>query len=203
MSAVIIVRCPGCSARIKAPAQLAGRTRNCPGCGHTLNIPRPAPEDSEPLLTDDPVTAAPLKIAAAGALTAAPLKVAAAPAEEKVILLVDDDRELNDGLRSLLEKRGHRVIQAYDGLQARELIRRHRPDLMILDMMMPRLGGYPVLEGLHQKLDSPPVIMITAKEGDQHRVYAEYLGVVAYLNKPFPIDRFLESVEKGLSRRPA
>jgi DNA-binding response OmpR family regulator len=121
--------------------------------------------------------------------------------EEKVILLVDDDRELNDGLRSLLEKQGHRVIQAFDGVQAKEIVHRQRPSLMILDMMMPRLGGYPVLEYLHKKPEAPPVIMITAKEGSQHRVYAEYLGVVDYLQKPFAIDRFLESVEKGLGNK--
>ena len=70
---------------------------------------------------------------------------------------------------------------------------------MILDMMMPRLGGYAVLEHLQTLAEPPPVIMITAKEGEQHKVYAEYLGVVDYLNKPFPIQRFLESVEKGLA----
>jgi DNA-binding response OmpR family regulator len=121
--------------------------------------------------------------------------------KEKVILLVDDDRELNDGLRSLLEKRGHRVMQAFDGVQAKEMVHRQRPNLMILDMMMPHLGGYPVLEYLYKRPEAPPVIMITAKEGSQHKVYAEYLGVVDYLQKPFAIDRFLESVEKGLGNK--
>ena len=74
-----------------------------------------------------------------------------------------------------------------------------RPDLMILDMMMPRMGGYPVLEHFHKAADAPPIIMITAKEGEQHKVYAEYLGVVDYLRKPFPIARFLQSVKKGLA----
>jgi DNA-binding response OmpR family regulator len=125
-----------------------------------------------------------------------------AQGEEKVILLVDDDRELNDGLRSLLEKRGHRVIQAFDGLQVKEMVQQERPSLMILDMMMPKMGGYPVLEYFHNKAETPPIIMITAKEGSQHKVYAEYLGVVDYLQKPFSIERFLESVEKSLGRKP-
>jgi DNA-binding response OmpR family regulator len=130
------------------------------------------------------------------------LPVPAQPAaEEKLILLVDDDRELNDGLRSLLERSGHRVVQAFDGVQARDFIHKQRPDLMILDMMMPRLGGYPVLEHLKTLPQAPPVIMMTAKEGAQHKVYAEYLGVVDYLNKPFPIPRFLESVDRGLGRK--
>ena len=123
--------------------------------------------------------------------------------DEKVILLVDDDRELNDGLRFVLERQGHRVIQAYDGVEAKELVQRHRPDLMVLDMMMPKTGGYPVLEYLHKQSEALPVIMITAKEGSQHKIYAEYLGVVDYLNKPFPIERFLQSVEKSLVHKPA
>ncbi len=125
---------------------------------------------------------------------------ASAASPEKVILLVDDDRELNDGLRSLLEKQGHRVIQAFDGIQAKELAHQQWPDLMILDMMMPRLGGYPVLEYFHNRGGGPPIIMITAKEGAQHKLYAQHLGVIDYLNKPFPIERFLECVEKGLGR---
>ena len=121
-------------------------------------------------------------------------------ADTKTILVVDDDMELSDGLRVVLEKQGHRVIQARDGHQGKQQIYNQRPDLVILDMMMPRMGGYPVLESLHEQPEAPPVIMITAKEGSQHKAYAEYLGVVDYLHKPFPIERFLESVEKSLDR---
>jgi CheY-like chemotaxis protein len=175
----IPIRCPACDARIKAPTQLLGRMRNCPGCGQLLLVQNKAPQDAGPLLLDGE---------------------AVVPIEEKLILLVDDDRELNDGLRSLLEKSGYRVVQAFDGVQAKDVIHQQRPDLMILDMMMPRLGGYPVLEYLQTIAAPPPVIMITAKEGEQHKVYAEYLGVVEYLHKPFAIQRFLESVEKNLGR---
>ena len=132
--------------------------------------------------------------------TAPTRRLGTARAKKRVILLVDDDRELNDGLRSLLEKQGHRVIQAFDGVQAQVMVQQERPDLLVLDMMMPRMGGYPVLESLHEQPEAPPVIMITAKEGSQHKAYAEYLGVVDYLHKPFPIERFLESVEKSLDR---
>lgn len=63
--------------------------------------------------------------------------------------------------------------------------------------MMPRLGGYAVLEHLQTLAEPPPVIMITAKEGEQHKVYAEYLGVVDYLNKPFPSSAFWRVSRKG------
>jgi DNA-binding response OmpR family regulator len=120
-------------------------------------------------------------------------------AETKTILIVDDDIELSDGLRLMLERQGYRVLQARDGQQGKSLIYQHRPDLVILDMMMPRMGGYPVLEHFRDKTDAPPIIMITANEGSRHKAYAEYLGVVDYIRKPFAMERLLESVERGLS----
>jgi DNA-binding response OmpR family regulator len=119
-------------------------------------------------------------------------------AEQKTILVVDDDIELSDGLRTMLEKQGHRVIQARDGQQAQRLVYQQRPDLMVLDMMMPRMGGYPVLEHFRGKPDAPPIIMITANEGSRHKAYAEYLGVIDYIRKPFAMERLLEAVERGL-----
>src|SRR5256885_16383655 len=120
-------------------------------------------------------------------------------ADQKTILLVDDDRELIDGLRTLLEKQGYRVTVANDGHQAKTVIYNQKPDLVILDMMMPRMGGYPVLEHFRGKPDTPPIIMITANEGSRHKAYAEYLGVIDYIRKPFAMERLLESVEKGLA----
>ena len=121
-------------------------------------------------------------------------------AEQKIILIVDDDVELADGLRVVLERQGHRVIQARDGQQGKQLIYQQRPDLVILDMMMPRMGGYPVLEHFRGKPDVPPIIMITANEGSRHKAYAEYLGVIDYIRKPFAMERLLESVQKGLNQ---
>jgi CheY-like chemotaxis protein len=121
------------------------------------------------------------------------------PTSGKVILIVDDDHELNNGLRVVLEKQGHRVLQAANGIQAKEMIYRQRPDLVILDMMMPRMGGYPVLEHFKDKTDAPPIIMMTANEGSRHKAYAEFLGVIDYIRKPFSMDKLLESVEKGLA----
>jgi DNA-binding response OmpR family regulator len=120
-------------------------------------------------------------------------------ADAKTILVVDDDQELSDGLRVVLERQGHRVIQARDGQTGKQMIYQHHPDLVILDMMMPRMGGYPVLEHFRGKTDVPPIIMITANEGSRHKAYAEYLGVIDYIRKPFAMERLLESVEKGLA----
>ena len=117
----------------------------------------------------------------------------------KTILIVDDDRELVEGLRAVLERQGYRVMQAHDGHQGKQAIYNQRPDLVILDMMMPRMGGYPVLEHFRGRTDAPPIIMITANEGSRHKAYAEYLGVIDYIRKPFAMERLLEAVDRGLN----
>jgi DNA-binding response OmpR family regulator len=124
-------------------------------------------------------------------------------AANRTILIVDDDMELSDGLRMLLEKQGFRVMQARDGQQGTHMVYQHHPDLVILDMMMPRMGGYPVLEHFRGKTDAPPIIMITANEGSRHKAYAEYLGVVDYIRKPFAMERLIEAVHKGLAAKAA
>src|SRR5829696_923044 len=121
-------------------------------------------------------------------------------ADQKLVLIVDDDRELVEGLRMMLERQGYKVIQAHDGHQGKQQVYNQRPDLVILDMMMPRMGGYPVLEHFRDKPEAPPIIMITANEGSRHKAYAEYLGVVEYLRKPFAMEQLMAAVEKGLSR---
>src|SRR5207302_752902 len=123
-------------------------------------------------------------------------------AQTKTILVVDDDLELSDGLRVVLEKQGFRVIQAHDGHQGKQAIYNQKPDLVILDMMMPRMGGYPVLEHFRGKADAPPVIMITANEGSRHKAYAEWLGVIDYIRKPFAMERLLEAVNRMLKEKP-
>ena len=120
-------------------------------------------------------------------------------AEQKVILIVDDDRELVEALRTMLERQGYRVMQAHDGHQGKSAIYNQQPDLVILDMMMPRMGGYPVLEHFRGKTDAPPIIMITANEGSRHKAYAEYLGVVEYIRKPFAMEKLMEAVHRGLA----
>lgn len=120
-------------------------------------------------------------------------------AEQKLILVVDDDRELVDAMRTVLERQGYKVIQAHDGHQGKQAIYNQRPDLVILDMMMPRMGGYPVLEHFKDKGDAPPIIMVTANEGSRHKVYAEYLGVIDYIRKPFAMERLLDTVNKALA----
>ena len=123
-------------------------------------------------------------------------------ADAKTILIVDDDRELVDGLRMMLERQGYQVIHAHDGHQGKTTIYDKKPDLVILDMMMPRMGGYPVLEHFKGKADAPPFIMITANEGSRHKAYAEYLGVVEYIRKPFATEKLMDAVNRAFAAKP-
>lgn len=117
--------------------------------------------------------------------------------KSKRILLVDDDAEIIESLRLALEAHGYEVLIARDGNQGLALIERESPDLVILDMMMPKRSGFLVLERLKRMGDKRHrVIMITANEGSRHKAYAEMLGVDDYVRKPFPMDRLIESVNR-------
>lgn len=121
------------------------------------------------------------------------------PVPLKTILLVDDDPEIVDAMRMVLETRGYRTLVARDGNAGLLMAERENPDLLILDMMMPRKSGFLVLEKLRTRPGGLiPTIMITANEGSRHRAYAEMLGVRDYLRKPFAMEKLIRSVEQIL-----
>jgi len=122
------------------------------------------------------------------------------PATDKRILLVDDDAEIIESMRTVLEAKGYTVLIARDGNQGVALAEKELPDLLVLDMMMPKRSGFLVLERLRRGQQKPlRIIMVTANEGSRHKAYAEMLGVDDYIRKPFAMDRLLESVQKLLA----
>ena len=124
----------------------------------------------------------------------------ASPTRAKRILLVDDDAEVIDAMRYALEGRGFQVLIARDGNQGLAMAEREDPDLVILDMMMPKRSGFLVLEKLRRSRPVPVrIIMVTANEGSRHKAYAELLGVDDYIRKPFAMDRLLDTVERLLA----
>ena len=115
------------------------------------------------------------------------------------VLVVDDDSEIVETIATTLRSRGMQVSTASDGNQGIAYAETKAPDLVILDLMMPRRSGFLVLERLRQNSETQmPIIMITGNEGMRHRKYAELLGVNDYIQKPFTMDRLLQAVSKIL-----
>jgi DNA-binding response OmpR family regulator len=122
------------------------------------------------------------------------------PAGTKRVLLVDDDPEIIDAIRYALESKGFQIFIARDGNQGLAMAERENPDLVILDMMMPKRSGFLVLEKLRRTREAPVrVIMITANEGSRHKAYAEMLGVDDYIRKPFAMDKLVDAVQRLLA----
>lgn len=116
------------------------------------------------------------------------------------ILLIEDDREISSTLSGVIKSAGYNVLLAPNGLEGQKIAQSENPDLVITDMMMPKMGGFPVLETLKSLPSPPKVIMITANEGGRHKAYAEMLGVDDYLRKPFAMDVFLDAIARVLAK---
>ena len=117
------------------------------------------------------------------------------------IVLIEDDREISNTLQRVLEGAGYTLAVANNGVDGRKQIDSTEPELVITDMMMPRMGGFPILEYIREMKDNAPkVIMVTANEGGRHKAYAEMLGAGAYLRKPFAMDVLLETIVQVLEK---
>jgi DNA-binding response OmpR family regulator len=124
------------------------------------------------------------------------------PPQQRTILLVDDDHEILESMRTVLENKGFRILAARDGNAGLMIAEREIPDLLVLDMMMPKKSGFLVLEKLRSRPGGLiPTIMITGNEGSRHRAYAEMLGVRDYIRKPFAMEKLVRAVEKVLGVR--
>ncbi len=115
----------------------------------------------------------------------------------KTVLVVEDKVSLTQMLQFLFLSKGLDVEIAYDGIEAMEKINTLRPDLVLLDIMMPQMDGFEVLEKLKDSPDTAgiPVIMLTARKSKQDMDRARELGAVEYITKPF---KAVEVVDKVL-----
>jgi DNA-binding response OmpR family regulator len=113
---------------------------------------------------------------------------------KKRVLVVDDDAELVESVRTALVLRGYDVSVAGDGAEALAQIERVRPDLMLLDLVMPRRSGINVLDRMVRgTIRATPVIMMTGTDELKHRDSAALRGVSVFLSKPFPIETMLKA----------
>jgi DNA-binding response OmpR family regulator len=121
------------------------------------------------------------------------------PVKKTTVVIADDDPQLLRLVARNLEFEDYEVLTASDGQQALELIERHAPNLVLLDVMMPRMDGFTVCQRVRE-FSVVPIIIVTARGQDQEKVKGLDLGADDYLTKPFSIDELLARVRAVLRR---
>jgi len=118
---------------------------------------------------------------------------------ESKILIVEDDKTLIDVLKYNFSKEGYRVVTAIDGLQGLEVARAEKPDIIILDIMLPKLDGLEVCRILRKEMTTP-ILMLTAKVEEIDKVVGLELGADDYITKPFSLRELLARIRAMLRR---
>ena len=117
----------------------------------------------------------------------------------KKILIVDDEKPIVEILKFNLEKEGYSTIEAYDGEEAVDKALSEKPDLILLDVMLPKLDGFTVCKKLRQKLTCP-ILMLTAKEDVVDKIIGLELGADDYMTKPFSIRELIARIKANLRK---
>ncbi len=119
---------------------------------------------------------------------------------KKKILIVDDEIDIVETLKFILEDAGYQCYCAFDGEEGLNLAREIMPDLMILDVMMPKINGYKISRLLKydNKYKNIPIMMVTARSQDEDKLIGEETGVNEYITKPFEIDYVVKKVNEYL-----
>ena len=114
----------------------------------------------------------------------------------RTVLVMDDNPDILTTLQDILEIHGYRVLTILDGESGLKTAIEEVPDLVILDMMLPKMSGFIVLRKLRQKMKTLPIVMISANGASHHQAYAESLGANEFLQKPFGLSELLEVVQR-------
>ena len=120
----------------------------------------------------------------------------------KKILVVDDEKPISDIIKFNLEKEGYEVVVAYDGEEALEKVESEQPDLIVLDLMRPKIDGLEVAKRVRAK-HTTPIIMVTAKDSELDKVLGLELGADDYVTKPFSNRELVARVKANLRRQEA
>jgi DNA-binding response OmpR family regulator len=117
----------------------------------------------------------------------------------KKILVVDDEKRLVSLVAEYLQQSGYRVVSAYNGKEALDIARQEKPDLIILDLMMPEMNGYEFMQAHRKEMDTP-IILLTARVEDEEKVIGLELGADDYVTKPFRPRELVARVRSVLRR---
>ncbi len=121
-------------------------------------------------------------------------------AEEKTVLIVEDEKNIVDILRFNLERKGYRTLEAYDGAEGLRLAREKKPDLILLDIMLPKMNGFDVCAALRREKDNVPILLLTAREEEDDKVRGLETGADDYITKPFSMREVIARVEANIRR---
>lgn len=123
---------------------------------------------------------------------------------EKLVLIVDDDKEITDLLEAIVRKEGFRVEKAGDGLEAQNKARSAAPDLVLLDLMLPKAGGFETLQALQAEDADIPVIVITGRRLDRttSEMIKQQSNVKEFMEKPIKTELLIASIHQLLRTRP-
>ena len=118
----------------------------------------------------------------------------------KKILIVEDEKNIVDILSFNLSKEGYDTLEAYDGEAGLRLALEENPDLILLDLMLPKMDGFDVCRSVRERNRSTPIIMLTAREEESDKVLGLELGADDYITKPFSMRELLARVKANLRR---
>ena len=119
---------------------------------------------------------------------------------QKTVLIVEDEKNIVDILRFNLQREGYQTREAYDGEDGLNKARGERPDLILLDVMLPRMNGFEVCRALRQAGDNVPVIILTAREEETDKVLGLEIGADDYITKPFSMRELIARVGANIRR---
>lgn len=125
--------------------------------------------------------------------------------EKKTILVVDDEENIMDLLVYNLEKEGYNTLKAYDGITAVEMALKERPDLILLDVMIPKLDGISVCKKIRYYLNisTMPILMVSAKDSESDKIVGLEMGADDYITKPFQIRELMARIKANLRKTEA
>lgn len=118
---------------------------------------------------------------------------------DKKVLIIDDEKPIVDILKFNLKKDGFATLEAYDGEEGMEIALSQKPDLILLDVMLPKIDGFSVCKKLREKI-STPILMLTAKEEEVDKVLGLELGADDYITKPFSVRELMARIRANLRR---
>lgn len=120
--------------------------------------------------------------------------------DKKTVLIVDDEKQLAELLAHNLQKEGYKTLEAYDGAEAVDIALKQKPDLILLDIMLPKMDGLTVCKMIRHTLTKVPILMISAKDEEIDKVLGLELGADDYITKPYSMRELMARVKANLRK---